>query len=737
MRQLSYKMHRTNILVRGISFILLGMLLVGCGKTDAGKNSQQTLTNNRVGEEINSVYYDENLNVKTIKGDELYSITLSSLPNAEKEFTGKLPKNAYISDFWSVNGQRGNVVMVGERVYRLVSMRETDGEVTGLLGNYLQYIDPPYEKWEMVCPDREGESLEEMHVSEDNRLIMTYYSLVDDKMYATEYAVTVGDETINGQKEEIGNQQSDEAQNSLEYEKLRVGEIEAYGDLLSDNPAVIEEDKWSEMYSVAMSSSLCTYCDNDGTIYFGSENKLWKYEGENIKELMDFRKENVVFKGLEGICVKENGFAVLGSAVGKYYLLQAEKTDTKEVAEKTKIVLADIYLMDMVKDAVANFNMQSRKYEVEIRTLPIGPSDTQMNEFISNIQKEMLKGEGPDILSLETIDSNPTAYANNGYLMPMDDFFRDKEDALWPVALAGGTVDGKRYGIPYDMYLSYLMGDAAKLPKTESWSAAELMKYVRKSDAKYVALNRYLTNTHLEILSMLLNDPADHTYLDWDNGISHLNEKPFREMLEFIKEYSYTETYNFDDVARMLHGGEAALFSTNMNGLLDLLFQYEFYEGKPGYIGFPSVEGTGVDCYTDYLYVNANTKNKEGVEAFFEYLLSDAGQTNAVTTNYMDALPIRKETFRWMLETKGEYTSYGRGTITMMGTSFQMDYLTEEQKEQAIYLVEHARPYNPDFQAIRGILMEETTPYFQGQKSVEAVMDTLHRRVQLYMDERK
>ena len=124
------------------------------------------------------------------------------------------------------------------------------------------------------------------------------------------------------------------------------------------------------------------------------------------------------------------------------------------------------------------------------------------------------------------------------------------------------------------------------------------------------------------------------------------------------------------------------------------------------------------------------------MKAFLDYMLSDVGQTNAFTTSYMDALPVRKETFRWMLDTKGEYTNYAKGQLQFMGMTYRMRYLTDKEKEQVIYLVEHAKSYHPDLLAIRGILEEETEPYFTGAKSAEAVMEILHNRIQLYLDER-
>lgn len=497
----------------------------------------------------------------------------------------------------------------------------------------------------------------------------------------------------------------------------------------------IEDERVANMYMLSNGNQFCANKQADGTVYFGSNNKLWKYEGENIVELMDFREQNLAFKTLEGIRVTEDGFVLLGGAVGHYYLVEAVKTDTPDTLEREKIVLANLYLSDFLKDVVADFNMLSREYEVEIRSLPGEASQTKRQEFISTLQKEMLEGEGPDILESSVLE-DVRAYADNGYLMPMTDYFVNLESDLWPVTLEGGTVKGERYGIPYLMLLDFIMGDANKLPQKESWTAEEMMNYVKDCGAKYAYISRWGDSSHFDVLGALLRDAADPTYIDWEKGISHLNEQPFKELLEFVKQYSYGQLTDYNKAGDMLRDGEAALFKANIYGLSDVIFQSVLYDDHPGYIGMPAADGKGVDCYTYYLYVNANCKKKDGVKAFLDYMLSDVGQTNAFTTSYMDALPVRKETFRWMLDTKGEYTNYAKGQLQFMGMTYRMRYLTDKEKEQVIYLVEHAKSYHPDLLAIRGILEEETEPYFTGAKSAEAVMEILHNRIQLYLDER-
>ena len=67
----------------------------------------------------------------------------------------------------------------------------------------------------------------------------------------------------------------------------------------------------------------------------------------------------------------------------------------------------------------------------------------------------------------------------------------------------------------------------------------------------------------------------------------------------------------------------------------------------------------------------------------------------------------------------------------------QQQPLTTEQKEQVMYMLEHATITNYALNEIWEIIQEETEPFFQGDKSAKEVADILHNRVQLYLNERK
>lgn len=664
-----------------------------------------------------------------IKGDMYYTFEVRSIPDANRELSAGLPITGWIEDGWNFEG--GVFACVDHTLFR--NCRSCYSEEVGesvyihVEKEYAQFMEPPYERWESIVVDREGWQEgktwipEDFKVTADGRMLAKLYTWREEDI---EYA--------------IGEIQKDGSQVILQQGIAGGDDIETVWQEDSAAEKVLE---YMDMYVVAKSSQVAKTYDAAGNLYFGTARKIWRYDGEQVTELMDLREYDVAFKELTNIQVVENGFLLMGSFGDKFYLVKALETPQPVNVEKTEIVIADLYLDEMLRDAIADFNMQSREYRIVVQE-PKGTDQTAQEQFRQDLQMELSKGAGPDILNYYAA-SDMDILARKGYLMNLDEFDAAyggilDENNFWECALEAGRVDGKRYAIPYSMMLNFYTIPGERTQEMEAWDARALMKYVEKSGATYLQFERYNNGSAVNDLMSLMMDAYDTTYIDWQNGISHLDEKPFLELLEFVKKYSIGDKQiSYEDAGSKIQSGEIALFDNCVQDLSGFVFLDKMYSGNPHYIGYPTSIGKGISAFTYLLCVNANTTKMDGIREFFRYLLSDEGQMNTFTVQYPNGMPVRKSTFMWMLNTRGEGTAWGKGQIHCMGVSYRMQYLTDAQKEQIVWLAEHAETGNPELYAIRDILEEETGAYFSGNKSARDVAKILHSRVQLYLDERK
>lgn len=693
-------------------------LLTGCG----GKNGQGNGQNN--GEE------QVKTETLTVKGDEYYELTIKPIPNANRNIGSTLPPDGVLQDGWE--GMEGSFSCVGTTVYRICSSwnvdESTGQQVFGRDKQYVQYLEEPYEEWVDLPVSQEAWqqdviwSAHQFRVDEDNRMfiLLSSWNAADEQL---EYAI--GELYRDGRQVLI--------QQGLEEEQAIL--------LMDSQGGEAEPLVYDQMYAVAKGSDIATAHDDAGDLYFGTKQKVWHYNGKETIEVLDFREQDVALKSLINMAVVENGFLFLGSFGEQYYLVEAQRVEEPVIVEKQEIVLADSYVGEELQDAVAGFNMQSREYRVVIRQAT-GLTEEEKEKFQREIQLELVEGAGPDILGMYDAIPDMVGYARKGSLLSLDDLFGGKTsmqmDQFMETPMKGGIWNGKRYGLPYGMVLDFMVIDGEKSDGITSWNARELMQYVKQSGARYMQFPRYNNPTASGNLYSLMRDTEDTTYIDWQQGISHLSEQPFIDLLEFSLQYSVgDDQFTYEEAGGMIKNGEFAIFTTNMHDNLDVLFLEKLFQGNPNYVGYPSVSGNGVGVTPVMLYVNAKTEHKDGVYAFLEYLLSDAGQMNCFTVTYPDLMPVRKDSFQWMLESGPDGTPRGRATYGLMGETFRRQPLTTEQKEQVMYMLEHATITNYALNEIWEIIQEETEPFFQGDKSAKEVADILHNRVQLYLNERK
>ena len=492
----------------------------------------------------------------------------------------------------------------------------------------------------------------------------------------------------------------------------------------------------------------------DGALYLADTQGLWRMTEGNLEEVCHFFDRDYPMTELYGMEVLEDGSLLLQAKCTDEELALRIEENSEPLPERQEITMAStwtyLYSLDC---AIAKFNRISERYHVTT----MYPYDGYGNEsaedqraaseeFRNQLQMEISAGRGPDLYFniAEGGTINAVDMARGGYLQSLEGVLEDRE-AYLPSALEDGRIDGVLYGIPYQcsLYLTAYSKDFAG--ERTSWTLPELMEAVRESDAE--ALQWGFDGTAI-VFYYGLYDNDNKTFIDWEAGESHLNEEPFKEFLEFAREYADEKNdrpYR-DEMAADVKAGRVLAVNPNAYGGIRNwgvlwggdshgLSLESIFQGKPACIGYPRSDGNGIYIQTAMFYMNANSDNREGVEEFLRYLLSDEVQgrihreyTVGNLGLYPD-LPIRLSALEESIEMAR--TRKERGEVGSMWRPA----LTEEQAEMARFLIENARPGSWKVTEVESIIREELEPYFRGQRSLEETVKILDNRVQLYLDE--
>jgi hypothetical protein len=248
--------------------------------------------------------------------------------------------------------------------------------------------------------------------------------------------------------------------------------------------------------------------------------------------------------------------------------------------------------------------------------------------------------ETPDIVVEEGI-SELFEMAENGELADISGLM---DDDIYDWAKTGEVY----YFTPhYKLMTAYAYTEFAG--DKPGWTVAELIKIAGENEGKPLIYGEGMYNDYIEYLECVLLSGIDISGYQKD-GVYNFNRPQFREILQYIKSYR-----DFDFTARPVSRYDTAVLEENIKEKNALsLFEFTDSSGFGGLTGsfaditkkrieyfggeaitakgFPTVSGAGgsfAHTYSGYDYAQyKNAVNKEGAEAFINYLLSaEYGET--------------------------------------------------------------------------------------------------------------
>lgn len=498
---------------------------------------------------------------------------------------------------------------------------------------------------------------------------------------------------------------------------------------------------------------------SDGRIYFGNQQGIYTLEKDEPKTLINLQEGDLALTELTGFLPGEEEFVLFGKFGNKEYLIKLQKSEQPVSRERQEILLADSFVGADLKNAIAEFNFLNQEYRIV--TKEAGGMDYA--DYRQRLQLEVTSGEGPDLLGFGVFLEDWVDYAEKGYLMPLDDIYEGEEEQFWDFVLESGIVNGKRYAIPVSYNIKVALcsrefakkagatQEALKSGNFHFRDAGEMMEAVRKSGAELAVRNlMWGESSAFNLLYFYgIKNTADKTYIDWENGISHLNEEPFIELLQFAKEYTDgRDLFAAAELQESLQSGRIAFAEWQMTDLSDILYFQALFGDEEVFVGFPGVDAKNCYAIMSYLMINQASEQKEGAKAFLQFLISREGQ-NALTAQgqrgkngVSGSLCLRRDAFEEAVETRLRMKKSGKPSTVKATTgeakiTYDMDGFTEKNVKELRMLMEHAKLWEYDTDAIEAILEEETAAFFEGGRSAAETAEICHGRVQLYLDENR
>lgn len=481
-------------------------------------------------------------------------------------------------------------------------------------------------------------------------------------------------------------------------------------------------------------------------ILLSTRDTLWAFHpsSEELTQVLNWADPKVNLSGdyvNHAAALDGGGFFVVAadSNTGEIKRILIEEKNADEIPARTSVTMGVRKggISEEALDYVAAFNEKSEEFQIEIKYYEYNGQE--------ELYKELLKGQGPDLIDLSFVDMNILAY--KGVLEDLNPYLErskevKKEDLISGI-VTGGTIDGKLVSVCHSFYI-WALAIPEGWSENHGWTPERMLKM----GYAYPDSNIIASSNHLNFLFQYILPVAVDGFIDWENKECSFDSERFIGLLNDIKglelepnqSNSYTSKEGFFKKDYLMCNVLISSPDTYADAAHAL-------EGTGELVGYPESEGKPhFLMLSNCTYgINSASQQKEGAWAFLEYLLSRKFQDSHSGIN--DSWPVRRDAFEnRLLETAEKNYPLDTEVKGIHQNSFTFELedrypkVTEKDIEMLRFIVDNAylhknassgeSSYN-----YQNIILEEAGGFFQGAKTAEETAEIIQNRMSLFLRE--
>ncbi len=466
-----------------------------------------------------------------------------------------------------------------------------------------------------------------------------------------------------------------------------------------------------------------------------------------------------------------------------------------ESVEKYIIHFAALYLDDNLTNSIISYNKQNDLFRIVFDDYSVYNTEEDYQAGLKQLNQEIISGKIPDIFSMEGLPYD--VYASKGLLLDLkprlekDPDFR-MADFLENVFKAVER-DGKIYSIIPAFTLQTLAAKESFVGKASGWTMADLQKLIQTHPQAAV----FSDTTREAALRILLEENMD-AFIDPETGACTFNNPEFVQLLELVKTFPETidwdKLYNDDPMywekqEGQYREGRTLLMDTYLSSYTAIRDLYYQFDSDCTFIGFPGAKGSGAVIMPNMeIGISGRTKLDDQCWDFLRYVLSEEYQSELGDWCFpvrLDALKAQET--KAMTEEGNGYVIYdgprgggmavyetaetetrepaegaeedgeaSAGVLIPEESTSPGDLepdeplvpepdpgyddwwskpITQEMADKVTDVVKSAVQVYREQDEVMAIVQEEAGAFFAGQKTAQAVADTIQSRVYLYVME--
>lgn len=496
--------------------------------------------------------------------------------------------------------------------------------------------------------------------------------------------------------------------------------------------------KVTDTYEVSNMNQFIPYKDgkllsNDGTSLCIADYK--KNKSEKYLKWMDY---NISSSDLSSfgmlsdgrICAVVTSYNDNGSTTE---IVLLEECDKSEVANIKQIKVACLWSDYEFEQKAIEFNKNHEDYHVTINQYA-DDSEEDWEAMLENFTTAVAADDSIDIICFDQI-AQARNFASKGLLLDMYEFLdSDKDlskDDFLPNIISACEFDGKLATIPTRFTVSTVVGKQSDVGTEPGWTVDDMKNLL---ESKPEGTQLFYGMTRDMALSYCLN-LGYRNYVNEDKGTCNFNCQEFMDVLKFANMFPEEFEYEDDvDEAVLMNEGKVLLSSMMLGDFGELQLYEVIFNDKLTYIGYPTNEGNGAMLSLSNMYgISKNCDEKDAAWEFLReiYLPKEESEDNGY--GFSTNKEAYEKYFEKAMDPEFSGGGYGWG-------DFEVDVKapSQEMVDEVKTLIENTTAVEGESgQEMINIINEEAAYYFNGEQSVESVVEKIQSRMEIYLSETK
>lgn len=463
------------------------------------------------------------------------------------------------------------------------------------------------------------------------------------------------------------------------------------------------------------SSSVNIYQILNDKLLLGDDKNIYSLElkTNNLNKIISLEDINF-YSYIDSINCDENIFYGYEESYG---LFRINEQDSMQ----NTIVVAGFGIGEDVKLFLNDFDERKDEYKIEIKDYL-----KNNNDGMKKFNLDIASGNIPDIIiSHSTADLS--FYASKGLFMDLStyldkEFGIDRKEYINSV-INMGCIDGKMYTLIPQFYFVTILADQT-LVDNNSWKYEDLFLYKTDRDFNF-------RNIRQEDMLKYFISVSENRFIDYKNKNTDFDNDDFKKILNYCKENGADTDDEFD------YRDNKYVFE------IRTIPNFVYYNAvEKGIIGkklaLKGVSFSGNDniaiIYRNGFSISEKSKHKEeALEIVREFLLDD--YQDSLTNEVSVGFPVKKSS----LEKASDYAQNSDGEMIQVwpvkDEMVDIGLISDDTINMLTETINNCSlKYNVDL-TINSIVSEEALNYFNEEKSLEEVINSIQLKTKIYINE--